>query len=368
MDFVTNKCTTITVVSKITIKGKSAVEVKCSKCSLDIELFPRLITTIGNLKNGTYPCGCSIKRWNKSQYKILVERSASLIDSSVVSCEAVKTSDKVLLRCNCCGTERIQSLSKLIYEKSRTGCVKCLNEKTRSRLTIKEPIIDIKSMGLELIERCEDSNDGSKSEYWNVRCLTCSYDDYVINNLCDGIFRTTIGNLRKGFKPCRCNKNYQLNNEQKLLMLKKIRKDINVVSCDKDNDKVTFECEKHGLVTQSLTAFQFSGSGCSKCAIYGFNPSIDSYIYFLRSKFGVKVGITNYPKQRINQLKKSTPFNFDVVSVYKGSGDDVRFNEKELHLSNKSCGFTGFSGATEWLVIDSNSDLSVNPLLSRVEI
>lgn len=116
--------------------------------------------------------------------------------------------------------------------------------------------------------------------------------------------------------------------------------------------KSTFTCLKCDLVWSAITKNVIDGSDCPNCAPYGgFNPAKKSWVYFLLSGCGkyCKVGITNKPKQRIRQLKKSTPFSFTVYKMKQMDGEKCRRFETEMHNKYESVGFSGFSGATEWL-------------------
>lgn len=93
-------------------------------------------------------------------------------------------------------------------------------------------------------------------------------------------------------------------------------------------------------------------TGCPKCAKTGYDPSKTGYLYALRSECGmyVKVGISNKPKIRILHLEKRTPFNFSHIEQVSGGGAKISELEKHFHSKYERAGFTGFSGATEWLV------------------
>lgn len=94
------------------------------------------------------------------------------------------------------------------------------------------------------------------------------------------------------------------------------------------------------------------GTGCPRCAKYGYQLDKTGYLYALRSECGryVKIGISNNPSQRHRQLELATPFNFNLVEQVHGDGVKIAGLEKSFHEKYESAGFTGFSGATEWLV------------------
>ena len=93
-------------------------------------------------------------------------------------------------------------------------------------------------------------------------------------------------------------------------------------------------------------------SGCPKCAKYGFKLDKKGYIYALRSECGryLKVGISNKPSRRHTELARATPFTFNLVEQFSGDGVKIYELEKHFHSKYESAGFTGFDGATEWLI------------------
>lgn len=112
--------------------------------------------------------------------------------------------------------------------------------------------------------------------------------------------------------------------------------------------KVEIICKEHGSFMQSA-GDHLAGKGCSSCAITGFDKSKEGFTYFLLGELGVKVGITNKPKQRLQQLKSSTPFDFHLIAKVKTTGAEAMRKEKHYHRKYESAGLTGFDGATEWL-------------------
>jgi len=74
------------------------------------------------------------------------------------------------------------------------------------------------------------------------------------------------------------------------------------------------------------------GSGCPKCAKYGYQLDKKGYLYALRSECGMylKVGISNKPSRRHYELARDTPFTFNLVEQF--SGDGVKIYELEKHF------------------------------------
>lgn len=117
--------------------------------------------------------------------------------------------------------------------------------------------------------------------------------------------------------------------------------------------KAKVRCVIDGCVwVSSVNNLVNNERGCPRCAKYGFQLEKDGYLYALRSKCGMylKVGISNNPSRRHRQLERSTPFKFNLVEQISGDGVKIAELEKHFHSKYERAGFTGFDGATEWLI------------------
>jgi len=113
--------------------------------------------------------------------------------------------------------------------------------------------------------------------------------------------------------------------------------------------KVLIKCPVHGDFLQQAQ-HHLKGKGCPKCAKYGFNTDKIGYLYVLKS-LGcqyLKIGITNNPIQRFEQLKRSTPFEFFIISTFKMPGEAAAALELYFKKTNNNAGLSGFDGSTEW--------------------
>lgn len=122
--------------------------------------------------------------------------------------------------------------------------------------------------------------------------------------------------------------------------------DYSKVEYVKSITKVCIICPEHGEFWQSPNAHFVNG--CPSCSIYGFKPDKRGFVYVLindETQF-IKIGISNDPERRISQLRRNTPFNFSVISIYEHP--NAPKEEKRLHKLNPSAGLKGFDGATEW--------------------
>ncbi|MBV7297718.1 GIY-YIG nuclease family protein [Enterovibrio paralichthyis] len=120
-----------------------------------------------------------------------------------------------------------------------------------------------------------------------------------------------------------------------------------------ETERVTIICPEHGEF-QQLAGVHLSGSGCRKCANWGFQLNQPGYVYILRSDCGqyVKVGIANTLEDRLKRLKKATPFSFDIIELFRMSGEEAATTEKEWHSRLIRAPFSGFDGYTEWFKYD----------------
>lgn len=117
------------------------------------------------------------------------------------------------------------------------------------------------------------------------------------------------------------------------------------------NSKAVMACSEGHEWAASICSL-LRGHGCPSCAKSGYDPSKPGTLYALRHENGshIKIGVSNVYAQRLLQLRRATPFEFEPVALH--SSDDGRAIaelEKAFHLNFESSGFTGFDGATEWL-------------------
>lgn len=117
--------------------------------------------------------------------------------------------------------------------------------------------------------------------------------------------------------------------------------------------KAVVRCHNEGHEwTASVNSLVNTKRGCPCCAKSGYDSSKPGYLYALRSECGkhVKIGISNRPRDRHCELKRSTPFDFVVIESIKFDGKKAAELEKCFHEKYESSGFVGFDGATEWLI------------------
>lgn len=117
--------------------------------------------------------------------------------------------------------------------------------------------------------------------------------------------------------------------------------------------KIKVKCTKCSFEwAPSVHSLIHAGSGCPSCAERGYNPRKKGSLYALRSECGkyIKIGISNDPKRRHKELERRTQFKFNLVERISGDGAKIAELEKYFHNKYERAGFTGFDGATEWLI------------------
>lgn len=108
------------------------------------------------------------------------------------------------------------------------------------------------------------------------------------------------------------------------------------------------------------------GSGCPVCArrenararaFAKIDPRVPGFLYRLDSECGTysKIGFTQNLLKRLGDVECRVPFKLGKrMHVIKEGGPYAVFElEKELILSVDSANFSGFEGATEWLLAES---------------
>lgn len=95
-------------------------------------------------------------------------------------------------------------------------------------------------------------------------------------------------------------------------------------------DKKPWRCKQcgHKWTAEVNSRTPPHSSGCSKCAPYGFDTSIDGWIYLMSRPGEQQIGITNNLKQRIDQHKKKGWTPVDEKGPFEGS--DILAIEKSL--------------------------------------
>ena len=247
---------------------------------------------------------------------------------------------KCVVRCHKDGYEFESEVTSFVH--GRCGCPQCAG---RRRWTAKERIEQINK--LENIEFVSwvGSYEDNKSKA-NVRCKIDGFEwPAIVNNI-----------LQSGYGCPNCSAVRRWTAKERIEQINKLEgiEFVSWVDGYKNTySKANLKCEIDGFEwSVAVNDIVNSGRGCPRCAKYGFQLDKTGYLYALRSECGqyVKVGISNKPSMRHNQLEKRTPFKFHVIERISGDGAKIAELEKYFHNKYERAGFTGFDGCTEWLI------------------
>lgn len=122
--------------------------------------------------------------------------------------------------------------------------------------------------------------------------------------------------------------------------------------CEKpaNNTKVEIVCPDHGVFLQMVTN-HLAGKGCAACAEAGLDMVAPAQLYILKAPGVFKIGVSGRLDQRMTQLRRGTPFEFDIHTVVDFPTGRQAYDAEQLLLrSFKSAELTGFDGATEWVL------------------
>lgn len=98
-----------------------------------------------------------------------------------------------------------------------------------------------------------------------------------------------------------------------------------------------------------------TGRGCPKCCSGGFDSSKKAFVYFLvdtETHTRVKIGVSNMPDRRLQELKRNTPFALERIDLFETPPEITLQIEALCHYQLESANLKGFDGATEWFKFD----------------
>lgn len=164
------------------------------------------------------------------------------------------------------------------------------------------------------------------SRYWKYYCPTCSVDEYVVENLCDGIFYSSMQPLLNGNRTCRCSKQYKWNQKQREYQIsKKISSQSLPYTFIKwcsdgyknHSSKFIYECQTHGLQSVRVNDFLFKGHKCAKCQGKNFNCFYINSVSVDNILVACKFGITSNYAQRLKCLRTANKAGCRVEPLLK---------------------------------------------------
>lgn len=104
--------------------------------------------------------------------------------------------------------------------------------------------------------------------------------------------------------------------------------------------KVIITCKIHNNFLQ-VANDHLAGSGCRKCAIGGFNTSKDGSLYIQsvsdddNNLICYKVGISDNPQRRVNQINITSRYNHELIWHFSSNGEFIKNLETKIHRECK---------------------------------
>ena len=334
--------------------GKVVIE--CSICSKDLEVYPRgcLKLAFRKLKGGATPCGCKKTNVFKTfQYKIFLNRKGKEdfgyeILTNIDNLDNINGKTMLELR-NTYTSDIVTRQVKTVLEKGFKSDVKKLTDKTESFLN-ERGIKNLYAKGTDFYRN------PVKNKEWFYRCGVCSKDEYVTNNLCNGIFKIDITHLCGGSKACRCVKTFKWSLAQREYQVrqkaaKEGHKFIRWVDKGKTSSHCRFEWQcKFGHTCEMSVDNYRRGKGCKHCAVStgnGYFPSRrneEDYLYVMKinedksnPKDYFKVGRSFNPVRRANELKGEVrrkddrEMDFYPLIYLKATHGEIYDLEQKIH-------------------------------------
>lgn len=164
----------------------------------------------------------------------------------------------------------------------------------------------------------------SVKKHWYVICPVCSYDEYVKNGLCDGIFHAYTGSLKEGKRPCRCSKRYMWTKEQYVYRIQQVQTNT-VIGFESDKlntySKVTMLCSEHGFYYSSVNDLLSKKSGCPKCANMEYNTFYINFVEDNGKLIALKYGVTSNLNKRIQDQNAASVFKIRNFKSFQLSHD-----------------------------------------------
>jgi predicted nucleic acid-binding Zn-ribbon protein len=181
---------------------------------------------------------------------------------------------------------------------------------------------------------------------------------HLIECPCGYWWKTTLSEIFRGRGCPRCSNHLKLTDSDidKRLVGRNIYR---LSSIKNTSTKVDWGCNTCGNIWTTTPNSILNGRGCSSCAGYGFNTSIDAYLYVIKiytdSEEFIKVGITNRePTYRYKEIYRgSLASNIEEIISIKDSGNNILQLEKLVHNNiPKYISKNKFNGSTELFNID----------------
>lgn len=364
--YLTSKGSTLTVIGDTgkVVGSKRIFKINCNVCSIDTELYPKLESSISNLRKGAVPCGCTnIPKWSHEQYKVLISRLTKELNYDWdFEDTKLKGSSRLNLTCN---VHNYSWNTTTVSGFTKTGvrCKICtqnlLNIEKLNKFEDELKVSGILQNDDKLFLNNKKVDSKNQKSFIDLQCNSCSQDEYTDNKLCTGIFPTQRYSLRKGHKPCRCSKSFKWTSAQREYQARSVCNSNggSFVSWKEEYknsySELLCSCTNGHIFTKTVNELINNNSWCRICvwqesSHYGFYPDRcedTDYLYLIDFTEPCKIGRSFYPKLRLTQLGSSSNLQCNTINIYKGRHEDVyNLEQTILKFINKS----GFRFYCDW--------------------
>lgn len=336
----------------------------CGVCSKDKELFPNgsLRAVKASIKNKSLSCGCG-KNYSYSKYQqnIRIRRRVDYLGimfRGYVGAYVGALKTRVLLESKINGLQwDTCTVSALLNDK------RCIMDRNFSRLNTRKSSIIPDEIHIEralatgnylkgTVFKRERTCDifASFTDFWLYNCPLCSNDEYVKNNVCDGVFRLSTHSLKQGVRSCRCSGKYRFTEQQRLFQINSI---LNIhggkfISWCSEHDsnnqmrKFWYDCNKGHRTWSNISCMIRKGYHCASCSFSGFDPSKKARFYIVRwygyGESYLKFGITNRTvSSRVSETEKYSELDYEIM--YDSGlhcGNSIRLAESTMKVTVKT--------------------------------
>lgn len=354
--FPTPKGGTLTVVGWRMEHGKRVCIVECDKCKEDTDIFGDGLFKIrkggrgirGTLIGGAVPCGCATKspRFDEKQFTILAKREADRQGVEFLGFVAPVGSKivgrtRVVLSCKTHGEWSTTRVGSFLHE--RSSCPSCHMDHVAEMRRTKEVPPDLKGKLPDHYKLAVSSRRGVNGRcIIRVECPVCATDNYSAAGAGDGVFYSTVHNLRQGKLPCRCSNVYKYTLEQNTKRATDACTLLGYTFIGWEtkhggHQKVRYSCPSHGEHATRLSKLSI-GSGCPICAGKNQKQCYINLVYDNQSPVAVKFGIAKDSDKRIRGQNYTNLFQMEQSAVYefktvKACKDAERACKRELKCS-----------------------------------
>ena len=373
--FPTPKGAIVTVVSSSNVVWRCKKYLcECSLCSKDKELFPNLFPVVkSSLLSGSVPCGCSKRtKWTASQNKVRIERKCVALGLRFIGFigEYIGKDTKIEV-IDGLTEEKIKECTVYMFLHKYYSYTKTLTKTTNPTVITKPTksttikgknedrhIVDFINAGFSPLDTFKRSTTRVDSKgcstYFDWTCHICSDDNYVKAGLCTGLFSSSMGDLKKGKKSCRCSPNYRYKEGQREFQIKTLLEKEGAIflrwKTDSRDSYSKFEwmCSEGHFCETAVYSFVNNNARCLTCAQeagdWGYYPDrvneVDNlYLLSFKSETEafLKVGRSFDVKERMREFLKY--YEVEVITTYQNCHQKIFDTEQDIHSYLKSLNY-----------------------------